>query len=133
MVWSFVALEAALRDCWDDETCDPTDPWDPDNPARGQCGVTSTALSELLGGVLLRADVTLRDGTSNGIHYWNRLDNGLEIDLTRDQFRNGEHLGRPSVAKPVRLPTARMATRYDLYAARVRHRLGSDVPRGIPT
>lgn len=91
------------------------------------------ALTELLGGVLLWAEVTLRNGTPNGIHYWNRLDIGLEVDITRDQFRNGEKLGHPSIEEPRRLPTARMATRYDLYAARVRDRLGCHVPRGIPT
>ncbi|TLW93159.1 hypothetical protein FFT09_06970 [Saccharomonospora piscinae] len=126
-----VALETALRDCWDEQTCDPAVTWNPDNPAAGHCGVTSMALTELLGGVLLCAGVTLRDGTPNGMHYWNRLDNGLEIDITRDQFRDGEKLGHPSTETPRRLPTARMATRYDLYAARVRDRLGCYVPRGI--
>jgi hypothetical protein len=83
--------------------------------------------------VLQWADVTRRDGAPAGIHYWNRLDSGLEIDLTRDQFRNGEQLGGPSTQQPLRVATARMAARYDLYAARARDRLGCHIPRGIPT
>ncbi len=27
---------------------------------------------------------------------WNRLPGGLEVDLTRDQFRNGEVVGEPT-------------------------------------
>jgi hypothetical protein len=90
------------------------------------------AVTELLGGVLLWAEVYRRDGEHDGLHYWNRLPTGLEIDLTRDQFRWGEQLGKPSVQQAVRLPTARMATRYDLYASRVRSCLGGSLPEGIP-
>lgn len=90
------------------------------------------ALTELLGGVLLWAEVLGATGRHEGLHYWNRLPTGLEIDLTRDQFRQGAHLGEPTVQQPIRLPTARMATRYDLYASRVRNCLGGSLPQGIP-
>ncbi len=90
------------------------------------------AVTELLGGVLLWSEVFRRDGRPDGLHYWNRLPSGLELDLTRDQFRDGEYFGESSVQRPIRIATARMATRYDLFACRVRARLGGLVPEGIP-
>lgn len=131
-VWSLAELEAVFRQCWDERTCDPAVPWNPANPAAGHCGVTSVAVAELLGGVLLWSDVFRRDGQLDGLHYWNRLPSGLEVDLTGDQFRDGERFGPSSVQRPVRLATARMATRYDLFARRVRSRIGGSVPEGIP-
>jgi hypothetical protein len=133
LVESFGELEAVLRRCWDERTCDPAVRWDASNPAAGHCGVTAMAVTELLGGVLLWAEVCRGDGQHDGLHYWNRLPTGLEIDLTRDQFRRGELLGQPSAQAPVRLPTARMATHYDLYASRVRSCLGGSLPEGIPS
>lgn len=132
-VWSLTELEAVFRQCWDDRTCDPAVTWDASNPAAGHCGVTSMAVAELLGGVLLWSEVFRCDGQRDGLHYWNRLPSGVEIDLTRDQFRDGEQFGPVSVQEPIRLPTARMATRYDLFASRVRTRLGNSVPEGIPS
>jgi hypothetical protein len=90
------------------------------------------AVAELLGGVLLWSEVFRRDGQPDGLHYWNRLPSGLEVDLTRDQFRDGEYFGQSSVQQPIRTATARMATRYDLFACRVRARVGGLVPEGIP-
>ncbi|MEV7043914.1 hypothetical protein [Amycolatopsis sp. NPDC051061] len=126
-------LEAVLRQCWDERTCDPAVSWDAGNPAAGHCGVTSMAVAELLGGVLLWSEVFRRDGQRDGLHYWNRLPSGIELDLTRGQFRAGEQFGPASVQEPIRLPTARMATRYDLFASRVRARLGGPLPEGIPS
>ena len=37
-----------------------------------------------------------RDGEWVEYHMWNRLPGGLEVDLTREQFRNGEVLGESS-------------------------------------
>jgi hypothetical protein len=130
--WSLTGLETALRSCWDKRTCDPAVDWDPDNPAGGHCGVTSMALCELLGGVLLLAEVSDKHGNPDGLHYWNRLPAGLEVDLTRDQFRDGESISVPSVHQPVRHASARLASRYDLFASRVRQLLGSCIPEGIP-
>jgi hypothetical protein len=131
--WSLTELEATFRQCWDEHTCDPAVRWDASNPAAGHCGVTSMAVAELLGGVLLWSEVFRRDRQRDGLHYWNRLPSGIEVDLTRDQFRAGEQFGPASVQEPIRLPTARMATRYDLFASRVRARLGGPVPEGIPS
>jgi hypothetical protein len=132
-IWSLTELEVVFRRCWDERTCDPAVTWDVTNRAAGHCGVTSMAVAELFGGVLLWSEVFRRDGQRGGLHYWNRLPSGIEVDLTRDQFRDGERFGPASVQEPIRLPTARLATRYDLFASRVRARLGGSVPEGIPT
>jgi hypothetical protein len=85
-----------------------------------------------VGSVLLCSEVFRRDGERAGLHYGNRLPSGLELDLTREQFRDGEKFGPVTAHVPIRRPTARMATRYDLFASRVRARLGGSVPEGIP-
>ena len=59
---------------------------------------------------------------------WNRLPGGMEIDLTRDQFRNGEVIGEPSVRqRPARFdPDHPRYHRYEAYlilAGRVQERL----------
>src|SRR5690242_14988757 len=77
---SLAAVEAALRGAWRaDPSSDPAR-WSAENPAWGQCAVTSLLVQDLFGGQLLRAEV---DGIS---HYWLRLEDGSEIDLTREQF-----------------------------------------------
>src|SRR3954468_204190 len=89
---SLDALEAAIRAAWSAASCDPVDlpDWSPANPARGQCGVTALVVQDLLGGELLIADVHRADGTRQGVHYWNRFAGGVEVDLTREQFTQGE-------------------------------------------
>jgi hypothetical protein len=99
----FVALQAAISASWSAETCDPTDTadWSPANPSRGQCAVTAMVVQDLFGGELLEAEVHFPDGTRQGFHYWNRLD-GVEVDLTREQFSSEELVQEPRVVD--RLP-----------------------------
>lgn len=54
--------------------------WSYDLPEAGQCAVTALIVQDILGGELHRA---LVNGES---HYWNQLDDGTVIDLTRSQF-----------------------------------------------
>ena len=83
-------LRSLLRTAWGSDTCDPHEEhWRPDNPARGQCGVTALVVQDLLGGDLLLGEVHV-DQTKIGNHYWNRLPDGTEIDFTADQFHPGE-------------------------------------------
>ena len=57
-----------------------------------------------------------RDGERVESHMWNRLPGGAEVDLTRDQFRNGEAIGEPSVReRPVEFD--REHPRYHRYEA----------------
>jgi len=119
--WTLTELEAALRAAWGPDTCDPVDlpDWRPDNPARGQCGVTALVLHDLLGGDLLLAEVHHADGTRQGVHYWNRLPGGLQIDLTRSQFDRGETVGDPRPVPRPPGPPHRCATQYALLHRRL--------------
>jgi hypothetical protein len=53
--------------------------WTPQNPARGQCGVTALVVNDLFGGEILKTRV------SEGWHFYNRI-NGERYDLTESQF-----------------------------------------------
>jgi hypothetical protein len=68
-----------LRQAWTATTSASTD-WTPERPSVGQCAVTALIVQDELGGVLLRTI------NANVSHYWNRLPDGSELDLTRDQF-----------------------------------------------
>jgi hypothetical protein len=114
-------LEDAIRAAWSAETAEDPAAWPADNPARDQCAVTALLVRELLGGEILIANV-VRDGKRLERHAWNRLASGLEIDLTRCQFRNGEELSTPQVEEPV--VTAARSTASELLSTRVRSTLG---------
>jgi hypothetical protein len=114
-------LEDAIRASWSAETSDRPESWTTDNPAYQQCDVTARVVLDYLGGEMLAAGVVL-DGTRVDRHAWNRLPSGLVVDLTREQFRDGEQLEEPAVEEPAR--TGRVAERYELLAARVRATLG---------
>jgi hypothetical protein len=82
------------------------------------------ALNDLLGGVLLIADVARRDGSRQGVHYWNLLPDGAEIDLTRQQFTDGEIIQPPrTLMRPAGLPK-RCAEQYLTLRRRVGNALG---------
>jgi hypothetical protein len=53
--------------------------WTPARSSSGQCAVTALIVHDRFGGEICRT-------TNRGVlHDWNRLD-GVEVDLTRDQF-----------------------------------------------
>ena len=76
-------IAARLRAAWSADTSADADGWSPENPAYGQCAVTALVVQDHLGGDLRRGVV---DGVS---HYWNRLPDGSEVDLTIEQFPPG--------------------------------------------
>ncbi|MCI4061174.1 hypothetical protein MRQ36_00735 [Micromonospora sp. R77] len=84
-------LHPMFRASWGADTCDPHDArdWGPENPARGQCGVTALVVQDLLGGELVLGEVFV-GAAKVGHHYWNRLPDGRQVDLTADQFRPKE-------------------------------------------
>lgn len=88
------------------------------------CGVTALVLHDLLGGDLMIGEVRYQEGGRQGVHYWNRLAGGLEVDLTREQFDLHEEVGpgRP-VERPAG-PPKRCPERYELMRARVASALG---------
>jgi len=117
---TFQETEAAIRAAWGRDTSEDPDEWSEENRARGQCAVTALLIRELLGGEILVANV-LRGGRRVERHAWNRLPSGLTLDLTREQFTNGEQLGEPAAEEPVL--THRNPERYATLRARVRARL----------
>jgi hypothetical protein len=119
-------LEAAIRAAWALDTCDPVDAddWSAANPSRGQCGTTALIIHDLLGGDLLIAEVLRTDGSRQGVHYWNLLPDGTELDLTRQQFAGEEVIQQPSIVRrPAGLPQ-RGAEQYLTLKHRVLNALG---------
>lgn len=113
-------IEQAIRAAWSRETSDDPDEWSETNPARGQCAVTALLVRELLGGEILVANV-LRDGVRVDRHAWNRLPSGLTLDLTREQFTQGERFAEPRIEEP--LLTHRHPERFATLRERVRSTL----------
>jgi len=72
----------ALKKSWSKETSYPSTQkdWSDKNPAFGQCAVTVLVVQDYFGGEILYC--------KHYNHYWNRLPNRREIDLTRSQFEN---------------------------------------------
>lgn len=117
------AVAIALRESWGPDTCSPEDipSWSPDNPARGQCATTAVVMHDYFGGMLVMGEV-LVDSEPVDYHWWNRLPDGEDIDLTREQF--GPHevvVGGVEVDRPTG-PT-RLDAQYDLLSSRVSTRL----------
>lgn len=121
-------VRSAIVASWSVETCDPVDvpDWSDRNPARGQCGVTALVVNDLLGGELLVADVNFSDGSRQGIHYWNRLPSGEELDLTREQFSSDEVVQAPRAMGRPPGPPVRCAEQYRLLHERVLGTLSSN-------
>lgn len=69
-------VAAALLHSWSLET---SSRWLAENPARGQCNVTSLLLNQLFGAEILKTPLP------EGDHFYNRL-NGERLDLTDSQF-----------------------------------------------
>lgn len=87
------------------------------NPARGQCITTVLVVHDELGGDLVRGDV-LVEGKHVDYHWWNRLTDGSEVDLTRQQFGPSEIVsGRIYVDRPA--DGGRVAAQYQRLRARV--------------
>ena len=84
-------LGEALSDAWSAETSFDPGQWNEQNPAWGQCAVTALIVQETMGGELVR-------GWVEGIeHYWNKLPDGRELDLTWQQFPTGTQRPIPEV------------------------------------
>lgn len=69
-------LLPVLRKSWSAET---SGKWLPDNPALGQCNVTSLVIQDLFGGEILKTEAP------GGWHFYTRI-HGERYDLTASQF-----------------------------------------------
>ncbi len=117
------AVILALRESWGPDTCAPEDvvDWTADNPARGQCATTALVLHDFFGGSLVMGEVFV-GGERVDFHWWNRLPDGEQVDLTLEQFGAHEHvIGAMEVRRPT--GTTRLDTQYALLAGRVSARL----------
>jgi hypothetical protein len=113
-------LRPIFRAAWGSDTCDPHDlaEWRPDNPSRGQCGVTALIVQELLGGDLVLGEVFV-GGDKVGHHYWNRLPDGRDVDLTAEQFRPDEVVTGGQVQQRPPDAPRRCREQYELLRRRV--------------
>ncbi len=100
----------AIKASWSKETSASPDKWSKDNPSLGQCAVTALVIQDLKGGDLLRGKV---NGSS---HYWNRLPDGPELDLTIDQFGvpKPDIKGQERMSREYCLSFISTKTRYDI-------------------
>lgn len=117
------AVILALRESWGRDTCAPEDvaAWTHDNPARGQCATTALVLHDFFGGSLVMGEVIV-DGQRVDFHWWNRLPDGEQVDLTLEQFGPHEHVvGAMEVKRPT--GATRMDAQYALLSSRVSARL----------
>ena len=122
--WTQARVAEALRVCWAADTCSPDDleraGWSTANPAWGHCDITALIVNDLFGGDLMLGEVQ-HAGEQQGYHWWNRLGDGSEIDLTREQFRLGQAI---TGARVVVRPPGRLRRRWEEYLL-LRERLAS--------
>jgi hypothetical protein len=81
-------LDVALRKSWVTRTdMEITELFNKGEPSVGQCAVTALVVQDYFGGDILNTLVTYPDNpTVFSSHYFNVID-GMEIDLTRQQFK----------------------------------------------
>jgi hypothetical protein len=125
--WNLLELDAALRASWAADTCSPDDMaragWQADNPAWGHCDITALIVNDIFGGELVVGEVH-RDGERQGFHWWNRLPSGVELDLTREQFRAGQTVTAARILERPPGPAPRRWAEYLLLRERIVGRLG---------
>ena len=69
-------LFASLKTAWSTES---STSWSAENPAKGQCSVTSLIVQDIFGGTILKTK------TYGGTHFYNLID-GVRWDMTVSQF-----------------------------------------------
>ena len=85
------SLAQTIRDCWCADTAWAPATWRAENPAAGQCWSTAFVVRHFLGGHIVHAEV-MPATAPKLYHAWNRLPDGRDIDLTREQFPPGQVL-----------------------------------------
>lgn len=77
-------LMLALQTGWSKETSFTPAEWTSQNPARGQCLVSTLVIQDYLGGDIRRYDIEA--DTFNEVHYCNILPSGAVLDSTAGQY-----------------------------------------------
>ena len=120
--WTLAGIENALRTSWAADTCSPDDmtraAWTSSNPAWGHCDITALIVNDIFGGDLMLGEAHL-NGEQQGYHWWNRLPNTIEVDLTREQFRCGQTV---TAGRVVQRPAGQLPRQWDEYQV-LRHRV----------
>ena len=78
------------------DTSSSPDAWISKNPLFGHCAVVSLLAQDIWGGEILRASLSNTYFANLRSHYWNLLENGLEIDFTKEQFTDNYPGNLPS-------------------------------------
>ena len=104
-------VAAALIGSWSIET---SGNWLADNPARGQCNVTTLLIHELFGGEILKTPLP------QGDHFYNRID-GERTDLTASQFDAPVHYQDVASSRDEALAGTSIAKYESLRAAFAKH------------
>jgi len=113
------ALERAIRSSWARDSA-LAGSWREEEPAAGQCAVTALVVQDFLGGTVHRGMV---GGTS---HYWNVLNDGHIVDLTRSQFTGDAAGGDVMRNRHHILQYADTKRRYELLRSRVLRQLAQN-------
>lgn len=88
------------------------------SPLLGHCGAVATAIQAAMGGVVVTGRV------NNEPHYWNRLPDGKEVDLTSCQY-GGDGFTPFKKGRKVRDRKGLVHPRFLIFIARVHEELGS--------
>jgi len=85
-------LKDVLLQSWSRNTSYPKakGKWNQNNPALGQCAVTSLVVQDIFGGRIIY--------NKDFHHYWNILRDGTVLDLTKDQFGDDLKIDRYEVS-----------------------------------
>lgn len=81
---NFIELFKTLRSSWDARSAYSSNDWTAENPARGQCAVSSLIVQDYFGGEIMRYQATHPSGKTEK-HYANLIE-GTLVDTTRSQF-----------------------------------------------
>jgi hypothetical protein len=114
-------LVEALQQSWSADTS-AYDDWTDDAPTRGQCAVTTLVVQDHVGGEVVRAIV------AGGSHYWNRLPDDTDFDLTRGQFSVFEPQQQAVSSRQYILSSPSTRRRYELLRRAVEKHLAAGSP-----
>jgi len=124
-------FRTALERAWTATTTYCPEGWYDQDPAWGQCAVTSVLIAETFGGELLQGRALPPSGIRTS-HYWNRID-GVPVDLTWRQFPVGTTLSEERAATRATLIANRwMEARYEELRSNVEREVARMVPPPQP-
>lgn len=125
---SIEQLARALHQSWAADTAFAAEEWSHENPARGQCVVSSLVIQKYLGGELVRYRFEAPDFKET--HYCNQLRDGTVLDTTAAQYNAPVTLrvdpvdpGSFGSVRDKRLAETETRERYELLLSRVESHL----------